>query len=765
MSQARAVMGQSPPRPDGPGKVSGRALFIDDMPFVDLWHGATVRCPHAKARIVRIDTSAVSDREAVFVTAKDLPGPNVVRAIAEDWRVLADDVALHAYEAVVLVAAPTAARAQAAAAEVRVEYEPLPAVLTYEQALAQGAEGLLASSNLAHGDVERALAQEGVRIIEGTYETGHQEHLYLEPNGIVAEVHQSGEVEITGSLQCPFYVQRALKYVLGIDAVRVRQATTGGGFGGKEDCPSLVAAHAALLARRSGHAVKIVYGRREDIVATSKRHPSRVHIKSAVRADGTFVAHDIDVLFDGGVYITMSPVVLARGALHASGPYRCPNVRVRARAVRTNTCPNGAFRGFGAPQTQFAMERHVDRIARALGIDPLSIRERNAFVEGDETSTGQILQTSVSAKACLAEAEQRTGFRATWGAYEKARRARTPLDGRPQRGIGLSLFWHGAGFTGNGEKRIMGTAAVALLEDGTVEVRAASTDIGQGTEVAFGQIAASAGIPATLVRVVLADTGRVPDSGPTVASRTIMVVGELVLRAAADLVSAVCAHAAKEQRAVGIRVREVDLVDGQGRTVSSFAEAARSLARAAGPQVFAAQYRPLAEQQFDEKENRGMAYPAFAWGCDVVEVEVDPDTFETRPTKVTAISDVGFVVHPVLCHGQVIGGTLQAIGWGYLEEMKLVEGRYQNDRFATYIVPTSRDVPAMESVLIENPGPVGPRGAKGIGEAPMDGGAPALLSAIENATGLVLATIPATPERLYAAQRAGAHAGAAEAAR
>lgn len=755
--QARVAIGHSPPRPDGYDKVTGRANYIDDIEFADLWHGATVRCPHARARIVSIDTSKVTDREAVIITAKDLPGPNAVRAISDDWRALADGEVQHAYEAVALVAAPTLERARAAVHAIHVTYECLPPILTYEEALAQGDAGLFSKCAVNNGNVETAF-QDADLVVEGTYETGHQEHLYIETHGIVALVAADGEIEVAGSLQCPYYVQKALKYFTGRDRIRVRQATTGGGFGGKEDCPSFVACHAVALTIKAGHPVKIVYDRREDIVATSKRHPSRIHIRSAVQRDGTLLAHDIDILFDGGAYTTMSPVVLSRGALHSPGPYRCPNVRVRARAVRTNTCANGAFRGFGAPQTQYAIERHIDRIARAVGIDPLTMREKNAYVEGDITATGQVLTGGVSARQCLHEAALRTDFRRRWFELEAQRQAslQTQTHTPPsQRGLGLALFWHGSGFTGNGEKRICGKVEVALCTDGMVEVRAASTEIGQGTTIAFQQIAASFGLPPHRVRVVLADTARVPDSGPTVASRTIMVVGELVGKASTAMVHKLAAFAANRAGITSCTLNGDRFVGHDGGDAGTFDDIVATYLKTHGPTAEQAQFQPLAEQDFDEATYRGTAYPTYAWGCCVVEVEVDSTTLAPRPVNVTTVSDVGRVIHPVLCSGQVEGGTLQALGWGYLEEMKMRDGFYQNDRLATYLIATSLDAPEFDTVLLENPGPTGPQGAKGIGELPMDGAAAAVAGAIENATGLVLSALPATAERLHQALCAG----------
>jgi CO/xanthine dehydrogenase Mo-binding subunit len=412
--------------------------------------------------------------------------------------------------------------------------------------------------------------------------------------------------------------------------------------------------------------------------------------------------------------------------------------------LATHTAPNGAFRGFGAPQTLFAIERHMDRVARAAGLDPLTVRERNVYREGDVTPTGQRLTESVAALECLSRAEAATDFRTRHHAIAEER-AKNPA-ARRRRGLGLSVFWHGSGFTGNGERRLMSKAAVRLRPDGRIEALASSTDFGQGTEGVFRQIVAdAAGAPFEDVAVHAPDTGVVPDSGPTVASRTVMVVGELLRRAATELCEIV----------------------SNFRTSAdpSFRDAARRCFASRGPSMCEARYEAPEGSAFEEKAYRGDAYAAYGWGSNVVEVEVDLDTFETRLVALTTVSDVGTVIHPVLCSGQVEGGTLQALGWGLMEEIKLKEGRYLNDRLQTYIIPTFADAPDMTTLLIGRTTPHGPFGAKGVGELPMDGGAPALLQAIENATGIALDAIPATPERLFAGRNESGRAGARPGAR
>ncbi len=740
-----SLIGASPPRPDGYAKAAGEARYTDDRDPPGLWFGATLRSPHAHARLlgVRWDPRAAAPG-AVRVTARDVPGANGVQLLDDGWPVLADRVVCHVGEPVALVAAPDRLAARRSLAALTAEYEPLAPIFTLEEA---AAEPPLHRLTIERGDVERGFAESEVAV-EGEYHTGYQEHIYIECQAMTAWFEGSTLVA-EGSMQCPYYVHKALVHALGLppERVRVRAAAVGGGFGGKEDYPSLIACHAALLARACGRPVRLAYDRHEDIVGTTKRHPSRIRHRTGVDAEGRLRAIEIDLVLDGGAYNTLSPVVLSRAALHATGPYRCPNVRIRARALRTHTPPNGAFRGFGAPQAQFAAERQMDRVGRALGLDPFEVRRRNVLGPGDALATGQVLDASAAARECLEEVERRTHFRRRWREREMMRGARP--DGEPWRGLGLSLFFHGAGFTGNGERRMRSPVKARLLADGRIEILTAMTDMGQGCAAIFPQIAAEAGglAPEDLL-FAEPDTADVPDSGPTVASRTTMIVGGLIARAVTELRERVLewwrtvhATAAGEATARGAPSREV------------FREAARLYREEVGPLDVVVRHEPPAWQEFDESTYRGAAYPTYAWGADVVEVEVDADTLAVRPLRVTAVCEVGRAIHPTLCKGQIEGGTVQALGWALVEEMKVAEGRYLNDRLATYIIPTIEDTPPIEVHLLERPWEGGPFGAKGIGELPMDGAAPAAAQAIENATGIAPDAIPATPERLLAWRR------------
>ncbi|HKQ57655.1 MAG TPA: xanthine dehydrogenase family protein, partial [Candidatus Eisenbacteria bacterium] len=386
------------PKLEAYDKVTGRAAYLDDLVVPGVLHGRTVRSSVPHGRIRRVTLDPAFDWSGVTVADhKDIPGENLVALIVDDQPLLAVDTIRHAEEPILLVAHEDPERAEAARRAVTVEVEPLPAVLTVEEALDRralihGEDNVMKEIVIERGDVARGFGDADL-VVEATYRTGHQEQLYIENNAMMAERTPEGGLVVRGSLQCPYYVHKALMraFALPGDQVRVIQTVTGGGFGGKEEYPSMIGGHAALLAWKSGRPVKIVYDRLEDIAATTKRHPMVARVRSGVMKDGTLVAHEMDVIMDGGAYVTLSPVVLSRGAIHAGGAYRWPHVKIRARAVATHTPPNGAFRGFGAPQTLFATECHMDRIAERLGMDPVAFRAKNAVREGDVTPTGQTL--------------------------------------------------------------------------------------------------------------------------------------------------------------------------------------------------------------------------------------------------------------------------------------------------------------------------------------------------------------------------------------
>jgi CO/xanthine dehydrogenase Mo-binding subunit len=731
--------GAAPLRREGPAKLTGAAKYADDLVFPGAWFGATIRSTDAHARFVALDLDPGFDwSSVVVVTAADIPGDNVVSSIKMDQPILVPiggEIQHHA-EPLALLAAPDRASLRAAKHAARVGTEPLPAVFD-----PLAADHVFAAYELASGDPDAAFAAADL-VIEGEYRVGHQEQLYIENNAMIAVPTGDGGVTVHGSLQCPYYVHTALKRGLAMDdaQARVVQAETGGGFGGKEEFPSVIALHAALLAGKAGRPVRMIYDRHEDLTATTKRHPAIVRHRTGVTRDGRLIAQDIEVVMDGGAYCTLTPVVLSRGAIHAGGPYRCPNVRIRARATRTNTAPNGAFRGFGAPQVQFAMETHLNRIAETLHLSPLEIRRRNVYRPGDTTPTGQVLRDSVAGEEVLERAAEAGEFERLRARHETARARRigsgavpgSPLRTERERlasGVGLALAWHGAGFTGSGEVHLASVASLELTAEGEITILTASTEMGQGTKTIFPQLVAEAlGVPYEAVAIAPQDTAFVPDSGPTVASRTAMVVGGLLIKAAQRL------------RA------EVETATG-----GTFAATYREHARTHGAVRIDQRFEPYPGVGFDDTTYRGDAYPAFGWASCVASVEVDLDTGEVHVRDVVAADDIGRVIHPVLAEGQVEGGTLQAVGYATIEEIKLRDGRYLNDRLATYIIPTSLDAPRITTILVEAPFDAAPHGAKGVGELPMDVAAPAVVAAIADATGAWITDLPASPERILAA--------------
>ena len=695
-----AAVGTSVERKDGLGKATGRALYADDVAFPGMLYGRTIRTtiPRGRIRSMRLDFDADG---FTVVDYRDIPGKNIVALIEPDQPFLVEREVRHIAEPVLLLAHED--REKLLGANVVIEYDAEPPVL----------DPLISTITLKKlsidkGDVDAALASADL-VVDGTYRTGHQEHVYIEPNGVIAVPEQNG-IAVHGSIQCPFYVVKAMRSLLGPDAfVRVVQTETGGGFGGKEEYPSMVSGHAALLALKSGRPVKIVYDRTEDMLATTKRHPSIVRHRTGVSRDGRIVAMDIEVVMDGGAYVTLSPVVLSRGCIHAAGPYKCANTRIRGRAMFTNTPPNGAFRGFGAPQTLFAVEAHIDRVAEAVGMDPVAFRELNALRPGDTTATGQTMMGDCSAVEVLREAVKRSDF-----ARKRAEYAGTG------RGIGLSLFYHGAGFTGSGEVRLSSKAKLELTPTG-VRVLVSSTDIGQGTRTMHAQIVAdSLGVPYEAVEVAQPDTALVPDSGPTVASRTCMVVGKILLQ---------CAHEMREKM--------------RGLTPAEyFAQH--------GPLSVTREHEPPTWIKWDDDTYSGDAYATFAWGCNVAEVEINRDTYEVRPTKLTAVLEIGKAIHPALARGQIEGGSAQGLGYALIEHVVMKDGAMVNASLTNYTIPTTLDTPEMDVAILENPYTDGPFGAKGLGELPIDGPAPAVVNAIRH-LGIDVREIPATPELVMAA--------------
>src|SRR5881296_3114473 len=531
----RHIIGASVPRKEGWDKVTGAARYVDDMALPGMLHGATVRSTIARGKIKQIHFGPGVDwNEYVVVSAKDIPGKNCIALILDDQPCLASEFVNHPEEPILLLAHPDRPKLRKAVEAVSIEYDSLPALHTIEESERQstiiwGRDNTFKSYLIEKGDVD-AVWESADYVVEGEYRTGAQEQLYIENNGMIASFDPEKGLTAWGSLQCPYYVHKALMKLCNLpeNRVRVVQMETGGAFGGKEEYPSMIAGHAALLAMKSGKPVKIIYDRLEDMAATTKRHPSRTRHRTAVSKDGRILGGEIEFTIDGGAYATLSSVVLSRGTIHAGGPYFWPSVRIRAKAVATNTPPHGAFRGFGAPQSLFAMERHMDRIAQVVGISPVEIRRRNFLKPGQTTITEQTIRENIDLDRLLSRALELSDYDT-----KKKRFAKENKHGMCKKGIGIAAFLHGAGFTGSGERYLNSLVGAEASADGSVRVLVSSAEFGQGTNTVLCQIAAEAlGLRYEDVGIAQPDTQQVPNSGPTVASRTVMVVGKLVQSAA-----------------------------------------------------------------------------------------------------------------------------------------------------------------------------------------------------------------------------------------
>src|SRR5580700_5659567 len=733
---ADRIVGKSVPRKEGRDKVTGRSQYVDDMVLPEMLFGATVRSQIPRGRITKITFgSGIAWDEFVIVSAKEIPGKNCIALIGDDQPCLASGFVNHPEEPILLLAHPDRHLLPKAVQAVSIEYEPLPAIFTIDESerrsqIIWGEDNVFKTYSIDKGNLDD-IWEKADYVVEGEYSTGAQEQLYIENNGMIAAFDTEHGITVWGSLQCPYYIHKALMALCNLPAekVRVVQMETGGAFGGKEEYPSMIAAHATLLAIKSGKPVKIIYDRMEDMVATTKRHPSRTRHRTAVSRDGKILGGEIDFTIDGGAYATLSSVVLSRGVIHAGGPYYWPSVRIRAKAVATNMPPHGAFRGFGAPQSLFAMERHMDRIAQTVGLSPVEIRRRNFLQPGQTTTTEQTIREEIDLSKLLDRALELSNYTA-----KKKRFAQENQTGPMKKGIGIATFLHGAGFTGSGERYLASVVGVEGCADGTVRVLVSSTEFGQGTNTVLCQIAAEAlDLPYDDVRIAQPDTNQVPNSGPTVASRTAMVVGNLV-------------------RSAALGIKQALIADGllsDKYSPEEFRAACKHHIAKRGVLRSIARYDPPPGVFWDDEKYRGEAYATFAWAVYVAEVAVDLSTYSATVKDFVALQEVGKVLHPILAKGQIIGGVAQGIGFAIYEKVVWQNGRMHNGQMTNYIMPTSADLPKIR-VFFEELGNVhGAYGAKGIGELPMDGPAPAIVNAIGDASGARFDSIPLLPEDIF----------------
>ena len=534
------------------------------------------------------------------------------------------------------------------AADVQISYHP--ALPVYDPA---ASPVTFKTITIEKGRLDDGFAAADV-IVEGEYRAGHQEQLYIEPNGVIAVPETAAASRCTDRCSVRTTCTRRSRCCSGFpdDKVRVIQTETGGGFGGKEEYPSMIAGHAALLALKARRPVKLIYDRVEDMLATTKRHPAIVRHRTGVTRDGRLTAIEVDAVLDGGAYATLSAVVLSRGVIHASGPYRCDHIRIHGRAAMTNTPPNGAFRGFGAPQTQFAAEVHMDRIAERARLDPVRLREINALRPGDTTATGQRLGGLRARCTVLREAVKRTDFKRRRRALGRHQSGHRPVAVLSRVRIHRRR---------RGEARVEGVAGPDRAR--RADLRRQHRDRSGHAHDARADRRRHAGHALRLHRRECRRHGEVPDSGPTVASRTCMVVGRILQRCAEEM-----------------RTR-------LGRLTP------REYLRTHGPLVITKEYERPGGMSWDDASYQGDAYGSYGWGCDVVELEVDRDTWEVKPIAFTSVHEIGKAIHPMLALGQIEGGSAQGLGYALLEEVVMRDGRMANASLTNYIIPTTLDTP------------------------------------------------------------------------
>ena len=744
-------------RTDALEKALGETKSTTDNVQEDALYLRVVRSPHPHALIRRIDTSKAERVQGVVkvATARDIPGSNYIGYVVQDRPLLCVDKVRFVGDNVALVVADTPESAELGVQAVNVDYEELPAVFDPREALKPGAPAIHTSGNLTArhfvrvGDAERGLSKAD-HVVKGVYSTPVQEQAYLETEAALAFPKSEGVV-VLGSMQNPFMVKKAVSTVLGraVRDVRIIQAPTGGGFGGKQDAPDEVCAMAALGAWLTKRPALLAFSRKESTTFHPKRHPMIFEREMGVTSDGKITAVRASILADGGAYASLSERVLFVAVVVAAGPYEIPNVSIDGAAVYTNNVPTGAFRGFGKPQASFAAELQMDEAAERIGVDPVEFRLRNILKVGSTAPTGQILPEGIGIEECI--------LRARAASEWDAKRRTGPGSGTRRRGIGMACTIHPEGL--NGEEDAA-TVWVEINAEGKVVVKSGLTEYGQGIYTGFTRIVSRVlGVGADRITVISPDTDLVPDSGPTVASRSTVFGGKAILLAAerlrdrlAAVASGLLSCPAEEVVFEGNTVRR----EGREGVRLDFGELVSECVRR-GMKLREEGRVKKALPLWDKEAGRGDLAPSYAFGAHVAEVEVDVETGKVDVVNYTAAHDSGTVVSREQYESQIVGGVAQGLGYALMEELILKEGVIRNQTFLDYHIPTAADIPSIRTIIVEAPDDFGPFGAKGVGEAGIEPVAGAVANAVYNALGFPIRRFPFTPERVSAAIEERAH--------
>ena len=756
MDSQNKFIGKSLARVDARIKVQGREKFITDM-FIDgMLYAYPVfsSIPFGKIKKVDISQAGKVDGFIGYIDSGDIKGINQVGVIKDDQPLFAENIVRFIGDVVGCTIAETENAAFRAARLVKVDYEEYIPYFTIEDSIA-GGERLIhhsneaCSHNVLKGDIERGFS-ESYMIVEAEFKTPLQEHYYFEPQGCLVIPETDGSVHVLGSLQCPFYVRKAVAQVLGTpqSMVRVTQTPTGGAFGGKEDVPSELCARAAVGAVKTGRPIKMVYRRSDDIQATSKRHAFKMKYKVGVSNDGRLIAADVSMQLNAGAYTSLTPVVSYRSAMQALGPYNIPHVRVCSKSYFTNLPPAGAFRGFGSPQATFGHERMMDIVSEKLGIDPFEFRMMNIIKSGDTTQTGHRLLTSVGAIDTLEQVRQAS-------LWKKG----SPTEKRNHYlyGMGIATSHYGNCLGAAGWYLDGAGVKIQIHRDGSISIAFGLTEMGQGALTAVVQMSAEAlGVNPRRVRVIPTDTQNVPDSGPSVASRNVVMTGNAI-KDAADKLNPVllsCAAEMMETDEKKILIENDTITDVSTGRMVSFEELTDYLFTQ-NKQMDQIGWWHVPELKYEPETGFGEAYFTYSYATHAAKVRIDTLTGKIRVLKVWAVHDVGKAINPAGIEGQVEGGVAQGAGWAVLENLQFEGGNITTDNLTTYLIPTMTDVPEVETSIVEEYEPLGPWGAKGIGEPAIIPTAAAIANAVSRAVGKQFNHLPITPEQVLDALAKG----------
>lgn len=695
----------SVPRVDALDKITGKTKYLNDIDFGnEVLYAKIVHSTKARAKILKINIPELP--EGYFtVDYKDVPGKNAATMIISDWKPFAEDTVRYIGETILLIVGPDKNIVYDIAEKVKIEYQDLEPVLNIEDSkkllggAIYGDNNIFISFNAGYGDVDEAF-KKAKTIIEETYYTPYQEHLYMEVNGAVG-VWENGKVSIYSSTQCPYYVQKAASPVLGVEDVRVVAPPIGGGFGGKEHYPDVLASVVAVAAHKAKKTVKLILDRQFDMAYSVKRQPAQIKTKIALDENNNITALDVVSDMDAGAYESSSRVIIQRCTYTAANVYHFPNVRVVGTLYATNNVPSCAFRGFGGPQAIFAIERTMDNIAKKINVDPIELKKKYFVKQNDPTITGGIFHDNIILPKMLDLALKESDYERKSKEYKNSM----------YKGIGISCFLHGCAFTGSGERDIIKAKLKLKKKGNKVTILTSNTEIGQGLHTTFRKIASyNLNIPLEDIDIAEYDTDIVPNTGPTVASRSVMIVGYLIQEASKKL---------KE------RWNESDEIE-----ITEYYK------------------HPTHLVDWDTNTLRGDAYPSYGLGINVVEVEIDKYTLEVKIVGVWAVFDCGYPIDEKIVEGQIKGGVAQALGWGALEKLVNKDGKFLQVKMSDYMIPTSLDLPEIKTYIMCEPYQYGPLGAKGIGEITFDGAASAYASAMENALKHHFTSIPILPENI-----------------